>query len=117
MRDFRKLEIWNLAMDIVEQVYQLVKTLPNSELFGASLQMRKAVISMPSNIAEGCSRSSSKEISHYFEISIGSAFELETQLIACTRIGYFDAINTDPIIASLHMFQKKTNSYIQTMRR
>jgi four helix bundle protein len=82
MRDFRKLEFWHLGMELVKLTYQLVKKLPPEEQFGLSFQMRKAVISMPSNIAEGCSRASNKDTSRFFEISIGSAFELETQFLA-----------------------------------
>ena len=104
-------------MQIVESVYILVKKLPNSELFGASLQMRKAAVSMPSNIAEGCSRSSNKEVAHYFEVSIGSAFELETQLLICVRVGYFEANEVESLVTQLHSFQKKTNNYLKTLRQ
>ncbi len=116
MRDFRKLEFWKLGMEIVNDVYNLVKKLPKEELFGISLQMRRAVISMPSNIAEGCSRNSNKDTARFFEIAIGSAFELETQLIACTQIGYFVESESNPIISKLEIFQKKTNTYMQTLK-
>jgi four helix bundle protein len=115
MRNFRNLEIWQLAMEIVQMVYVIVKKLPNSELFGISLQMRRAVISMPSNIAEGCSRGSNKDTRRFFEISVGSAFELETQLIACSKIGYCTEAETTPIIAKLNVFQKRTNKYMQAL--
>lgn len=115
MRNFRKLEIWHLAMEIVRLVYALTKKLPKEELFGSSLEMRKAVISMPSNIAEGCSISSNKDTKRSFEISLGSTFELETQLIACTQIGYFSETETNPVISKLSSFQRKTNKYMQAL--
>lgn len=115
MRDFRKLEIWNLGMELVTMVYHLVKKLPPGELFGLSLQMRKAVISMPSNIAEGCSRSSNKDTARFFEISIGSSFEMETQVLAGCAIGFFSSEDSELIVPKLHTFQKQTMSYKNTM--
>ncbi|MEZ4958531.1 MAG: four helix bundle protein [Saprospiraceae bacterium] len=115
MRDFRKLEIWHLGMELVKLTYQLVKKLPSEEQFGLSFQMRKAAISMPSNIAEGCSRTSNKDASRFFEISIGSAFELETQILAGFSIGHFSKEDTDFILPLLQTFQRKTNSYRNTM--
>lgn len=116
MRDFRKLECWHLGMELVEIIYQLVKKLPVEERFGLRSQMTKAVISMPSNIAEGCSRNSNKESVHFFEISIGSAFELETQLLAGYKIGYFSKEDIAPILPKVNLFQKKTNNYRISMK-
>ncbi len=116
MRDFRKLEFWHLGMELVTLTYHLVKRLPDEEKFGLSSQMRRAVISMPSNIAEGCGRSTNKGTSRFFEISISSAFELETQLLAGYKIGYFTETDISTIMKRLHLFQKKTNSYKNTMK-
>ncbi len=77
-------------MEIVKLTYELVKRLPKTEEYGLKSQMQRAVISIPSNIAEGCSRKSNKEVAHYFEISIGSSFELETQILASQLIGYLN---------------------------
>lgn len=111
MRNFRKLEIWHLGMEIVNLTYKLMEKLPKSELFGLGHQMRKAVISMPSNIAEGCSRSSNKDLKRFLEYLIGSAFELETQFMAGQLIGYFSKNEIEFIINKLQIFQRKTNSY------
>ncbi len=115
MRNFRNLEIWQLAMEIVKLTYELIKKLPKSEDFGLKSQMQRAVISMPSNIAEGCSRKSSKELSHYFEISIGSSFELETQLLASQMIGYLNQVEIETVLPKLTIFQKKTNAYLSKL--
>lgn len=95
MRNFRNLEIWQLGMEIVKLTYELLNKLPKSEDFGLKSQMQRAAISIPSNIAEGCSRKSSKELARYFEISIGSSFELETQMIASQKIGYLNQADFD----------------------
>ncbi len=115
MRDFRRLECWRTGMRIVKIVYTLVKKLPQEEQFGLSLQMKKSVISMPSNIAEGCGRSTNKDTAHFFDISIGSAFELETQFLAGYLIGYFNDIDKETLLPLLHTFQKKTSTYRRTL--
>ena len=111
MRNFRKLDIWNLGMEIVDLVYELVKKLPREETYGLRSQMCKCVISMPSNIAEGCSRSSNKDFARFLEISIGSAFELETQILAGNRIGHFTEEDIVNVIPKILKFQKSTNAY------
>jgi len=111
MRNFRLLDCWKLGMEIVKTTYVLLKKLPPSENYGLKSQMTRAVISMPSNIAEGCSRSSNKEVARFFEISIGSAFELETQLIAGKLVGYFDEDEISSLIEKIQSFQRQTNAY------
>ena len=75
-------------MDLTVEIYKLVKKLPKEELFSLSDQMRRAAVSIPSNIAEGNGRQTSGEFQHYLRISKGSAAELETQLQICEKIGY-----------------------------
>lgn len=81
MRDFKKLEIWKNGITIVKHVYSLVQKLPSEEKFGLKSQLSRAAVSVPSNIAEGCSRNSEVEFKRFLEISLGSLFEVETQLI------------------------------------
>lgn len=115
MRNFRNLEIWQLGMEIVKLTYEQIKKLPKTEDYGLKSQMQRSAVSMPSNIAEGCSRRSNKEVVHYFEIAIGSSFELETQLIVCQMIGYLKQSDIDEILPKLDTFQKKTNSYMSKL--
>lgn len=79
--NFRELKIWKKSMDMVFEVYKLTKQLPDVEKFSLVTQINRSAISMPSNIAEGTSRNSKKEITRFLEIAIGSSYELETQLI------------------------------------
>ena len=78
-------------MDFVMSVYEYTSSFPESEKFGLSSQMRRASISIPSNIAEGAGRLSRKDFSRYLNISLGSSSELETQLILAYKLGYGDA--------------------------
>lgn len=88
--NFRKLEIWIQSMDIVKEVYEIIALFPLDERFGLKSQMSRCAISVPSNIAEGSSRSSIKEFSHFLDIALGSSFELETQLIIAQDLFQID---------------------------
>lgn len=112
MRDFRKLEIWAKGMVLVKEIYVLTKQLPDNEKFGLVSQMQRCAVSIPSNIAEGCSRNSELEFKRFLEIAIGSAFELETQIIICNELGFLNNEKTDLLINQLSTLQKQLNSLI-----
>ncbi|MCC7517941.1 MAG: four helix bundle protein [Verrucomicrobiae bacterium] len=84
----RNLMAWQKAMDVVVLVYDLVRSLPSSELYGLSLQMRRAAVSAPSNIAEGAAGRSPDEFRRHLAIALGSLSELETQLEICSRLNF-----------------------------
>ena len=88
INSYKELIVWQKSMDLVVDIYKLVKYLPKDELYALSSQMRRAAVSIPSNIAEGYSRDSDKQFLQFLSISKGSASELETQLIICTRLNY-----------------------------
>ena len=90
VKTFYELEVWQLAMDLAERVYNFCKTLPQEERFVLSDQMRRAVTSIAFNIAEGQKRFSTKEFIHFLSIAKGSLGELMTQLILCNRLGYLE---------------------------
>jgi len=83
MRNYKNLNIWQKGIQIVKKVYFLVEKLPATEKFGLKSQLSRAAVSIPSNIAEGCSRTSEIEFKRFLEIAMGSLFEVETQLIIC----------------------------------
>lgn len=87
MRNFKELRIWQKGMEIAVKTFQLVETFPKEDRFGISQQMIRAGVSIPSNIAEGSSRASQKDYGRFIKISLGSAFELETQLIIAEKLG------------------------------
>jgi len=86
-----KLVVWQKAMDLVVNVYELSRTLPNNEQFGLISQLRRAAVSVPSNIAEGNARISKKEYIRFLSIARGSVAEVETQLEICERLNYLEA--------------------------
>lgn len=88
LASYKQLIVWQKAMDLVEQIYTLTKLFPKEELYGIVMQMRRAAVSIPSNIAEGYARKSHKEYLQFFAISYGSALELETQIEITKRLGF-----------------------------
>lgn len=88
MSDYKDLKVWQSAMNLSEEIYKLVKLLPVEEKFALSDQMRRAAVSIPSNIAEGSGKGSSKDFLRFIRISQGSRREIETQLLICVRVGY-----------------------------
>ena len=90
MKNFKELRIWQKGMDIAVNCFTLTTTFPKEEKYGLSSQITKSGISIPSNIAEGSSRHSEKDYSRFIEISMGSAYELETQLLIAQRVNFGD---------------------------
>ena len=86
MRNFKELKIWQKGIDIAVKTYQFTRTLPTQDKYAIVQQMTKASVSISSNIAEGSSRKSEKDYSRFIEISLGSAFELETQIIIAEKL-------------------------------
>lgn len=108
MKDFRKLVIWEKGMELAKQVYAFTALLPQKEQFGLISQMNRCSVSIPSNIAEGCSRNSDVELKRFIEIAIGSSFELETQLLLAKEIySKEDATLFD----NLSQLQRMMNAY------
>tara|TARA_B110000211_G_scaffold160830_1_gene181913 strand:+ start:119 stop:475 length:357 start_codon:yes stop_codon:yes gene_type:complete len=84
----KDLDVYKLSLDLVEDIYKLTKSFPASENFGLTSQLRRAAVSLPSNIAEGVSRGSTKDFIRFLNIASGSLAEIETQLVIAERIGY-----------------------------
>jgi four helix bundle protein len=110
MRNFRKLEVWTEAIDLTKDIYSFKECLPKSEIYGLSSQICRAVISISSNLAEGCSRNSEKEFIRFIEIAIGSAFEVESLLIVSKELELAKNFDYQPIFEKLEKLQKKTNA-------
>jgi len=116
MRDFRKLNIWIDSITLVKEVYTISEYLPNEEKFGLKSQISRSVVSIPSNIAEGCSRNSDIEFKRFLEIAIGSSFELETQLIIIKELKLIDKDKLVHIFELLSKVQKMLNSLINKLK-
>ena len=88
MLTHKDLKVWQKSIDMVVEIYHLTSNFPKEELYGLTSQIRRASVSIPSNIAEGYGRFSDKELVRFLFISLGSASEVETQLIICNRLNY-----------------------------
>jgi len=97
-KNHKELLVWQKAMQLVVDIYNLIRLLPKEETYGLSDQMRRAAISIPSNIAEGNARSSQKDMVHFLYIAQGSRAELETQLELCELIGYISKERLEPVL-------------------
>lgn len=99
MERYENLDVWKKSMNYVEEVYALAKKLPKEELYGLSDQIRRAVVSIPSNIAEGYGRATTKEYTHFLSIARGSKYEVETQMRICERLGYLPKEEVDNLMS------------------
>lgn len=89
----RDMKVWQESIELVKEVYDLLTDFPKNEEYGLSLQIRRAVVSIPSNIAEGCGRGTNKELYHFLNIASGSLAEVETQLYISYTLGYIDGMS------------------------
>ena len=115
MRNFRELDVWKSGFEIMLEVYQLSKLLPNEEKFGLADQIKRASVSIPSNIAEGCSRSSELEFKRYLEIAMGSSFELETQILAINKLRMISK-DLSELNEKINIFQRRLNALILSIK-
>ena len=113
IKHYRELVVWQRAMQLVKEIYVLTKKLPKEELYGLSNQMQRAAVSIPSNIAEGQARNSTKEFSQFLGIATGSKAELQTQLLICVSIGYL----TDADISSAMNMLEEVGKMLYKIRQ
>ena len=116
MRDFRKYEIWHKGIDIADKIYDICDKFPKYEIYGLADQLRRAAVSISSNIAEGSSRTSSVEFAHYLEIAIGSAFEVETQLQIALRRKYLSEDVYNEVLQELQSEERQINTFISKLK-
>ena len=116
MRNFREMTIWNQGVKLAVKVYAVCKQLPKEEVYGLRSQITRAVVSIPSNIAEGCSRNSETEFKRFLEIAMGSAFELETQLLISFELGFISRSSLDEVLPEIHAEQKQINALITKIK-
>ena len=109
--------IWQKGMEIVVRIYELTSLLSKGETYGLKNQLQRAAVSIPSNIAEGCSRNSESDFKRFLEIAIGSAYELETQLIIIENVNLISKIKVEPILQLILEEQKMLNSFISSVRK
>ena len=106
----KDLDVWKNSMQLVLKIYKWIDLLPNGEKFGLISQIKRSAVSIPSNIAEGAGRSSTKELIRFLDIASGSLSELETQLILVNKLNFYNTsvlIDTDIVVIRKMLFRLK----------
>lgn len=116
INSFRDLKVWQASMDVAEEVYKLTREFPKQETYGLSSQIQRAAVSVPSNIAEGNGRDSTKEYVHFLSIAIGSLFELETQLVLAKRLGYLGQEELGTILPKIEEISRMTRGLQKALK-
>jgi len=115
MSDYKDLEVWKKSMATVVDIYRLTASFPDSEKFGLTNQMRRAAVSVPSNIAEGSARHHSKDFTHFLRIADGSAAELETQVIIGVKLGF--SSNVEQLLNEIVVIRRMLAALIKSLRK
>ncbi len=113
MKDFKKLLIWQMGMEIVDKVYEVVSVLPAEEKYGMRSQMTRSAVSIPSNIAEGSAKTSQKDYARFLEISLGSVFELETHSLVVQRRQWVDEKQMNELLELIKREQQMLQSFLK----
>jgi len=110
IKNHKDLNVWQLSMELVTDIYRLTGSFPKEEIYGLTSQMRRAAVSVPSNIAEGAARKSKKEFIQFLHIALGSSAELETQLMISSNLEF--AQEVEPFLENLTTIKKMLNGLI-----
>ncbi len=97
VRSYRELKVWQKGIELVKMIYELTQAFPKSETYGLASQMQRAAVSIPSNIAEGQGRQHTTEFRQFLHVALGSAAELDTQIVVAVDLGYVTQENAQPI--------------------
>ncbi|WP_282135966.1 four helix bundle protein [Seonamhaeicola maritimus] len=116
MHRFKELEIWKRSRIFCSSIYSLTSQFPDAEKFGITNQLRRASVSIPSNIAEDSSRKSNKDFSRFLEISIGSCYEIETQLMIAFDLNFISKEELDSITSELSEIIKMVSKFKSTLK-
>ncbi len=114
---FRELQVWQRGMDVVEMVYRASADFPKPELYGLTSQLRRAAVSVPSNIAEGHSRTSTRDYLNHLSMAQGSLAEVQTQLEIAKRLGYITDQHINPILAEAAILGKQLHTLRDVLGR
>lgn len=115
MHNFRELNIWKESMFLAKQIYELTKTFPESEKYGITSQINRSAVSIPSNIAEGSGRNSDGDFKRFLNIALGSAFELETQILLSIEFGFIEKQVVNSNLEKLISIQKMIRGFIKSL--
>ena len=114
--NYREMIVWQKAMNLTEAVYVAIRKLPLAELYALSAQIRRSIVSIPSNIAEGAGRNTDNDLRHFMTVARGSAMELETQLMICEMLNYLDSDDVAPLLKMLDEIRRMLSALIKNGR-
>lgn len=113
----KKLDVWKKAIDLVRQIYDLTKTFPKNEDYSLTSQMRRAAISVPSNISEGAARQTKKEFIQFLHMAQGSLSELDTQIEIAKRLGYFSEDQNKKTLEIMQDVDRMLSGLIKSLKK
>lgn len=116
MRKFKELQVWQKGFEVTKKIYGLAPLLPPEEKFGLRSQLTRAGVSIPSNIAEGASRTSEQEFRYFLEIALGSSFEIETQLLLVSELNWIENSKVENLLSDISELQKMLGSFIHKLK-
>jgi four helix bundle protein len=117
MKDFRTLSVWQKSHKFAVLIYQKTTTFPKEEVYGITAQLRRAVVSVPTNIAEGCGRGSDKDFAKFAQIAIGSASECEYLILLSNELGYIDNDDPDKLIEKVCEIKRMLTSLVKNLHK
>ena len=116
MKTYKELIVWQKAVEFVTTIYSITKNFPKEEIYGLTNQIRRAAVSVPSNIAEGFGRNSKNEFKHFLQIAIGSLFELQTQLEITRNLEFISVEKFDVLFSSTREIETMLSSLIRKLK-
>jgi four helix bundle protein len=116
-KSYRDLEVWQKSMSLAKEVYQVTSSFPTDEKFGLTNQMRRAAVSIPSNLAEGHARSGTQEFKHFISMAIGSVAELETQILLSAELGYLNENRKSDLFEQLDIIGKMLRGLYKSLNK
>lgn len=116
MQDFRNLQVWQLSHELTLEIYRQTKTFPVDERYGLTSQLRRAAVSIESNLAEGCGRGSDPDFARFVQVALGSAAEVDCQLLIARDLEYLPGNTYDQLQSELQKAKKMLNSLLRTLR-
>ena len=116
-KSYTNLEVWQLTRQLVSKVYAASQLFPKEELFGLTNQLRRAAVSVPSNIAEGCGRQTPRDTINFLFIARGSLYEIETQVYVALDLNYLNQETTEALLAQITSCKKLLHGFINHYRQ
>ncbi len=117
LQHYRQLVVWQKAMELVKAIYEVTERFPRHEVYGLTSQIRRAAISVPSNIAEGQGRDSTKEFLHHLSMAYGSLMEVETQVLIAESLTYIDQTDSAKILERTAETGRLINGLVRSLRQ